>query len=143
MSAFALRYTSRDVLIVNGTAALHVALKLAGVCPGDEVLLPALTFVATANAVAYCAATPHFVDSAIDTLGLDPQALRAYLSRVAELRGGPLVCLDRQGLFLRPLDSAALQPGVDHLAELRPRALTSWPCERSQPTGPALRWLDP
>ena len=62
---------------------------------------------------------------------------------LAELRGGPLVCLDRQGLFLRPLDSAALQPGVDHLAELRPRALTSWPCERSQPTGPALRWPGP
>lgn len=79
------------VAVVNGTAALHVALKLAGVCPGDEVLLPALTFVATANAVAYCAATPHFVDSAIDTLGLDPQALRAYLSRVVELRSGRCV----------------------------------------------------
>jgi len=76
------------VAVVNGTAALHVALKLAGVCPRDEVLLPALTFVATANAVAYCDATPHFVDSAEDTLGVDPQALRAYLARVAELRGG-------------------------------------------------------
>lgn len=79
------------IAVVNGTAALHVALKLAGVCPGDEVLLPALTFVATANAVAYCDATPHFVDSAEDTLGVDPQALRTYLSRAAELRGGQCV----------------------------------------------------
>ena len=79
------------VAVVNGTAALHVALKLAGVCPGDEVLIPALTFVATANAVAYCNATPHFVDSAEDTLGLDPHALRAYLLKAAELRDGQCV----------------------------------------------------
>jgi perosamine synthetase len=90
------------VAVVNGTAALHVALKLAGVCPGDEVLLPALTFVATANAVAYCDATPHFVDIAEDTLGVDPQALRAYLSRVAELRGG--LCVHRAtGRVIRAL----------------------------------------
>jgi perosamine synthetase len=79
------------VAVVNGTAALHVALKLAGVCPGDEVLIPALTFVATANAVAYCNATPHFVDSAEETLGLDPHALRAYLLKAAELRDGQCV----------------------------------------------------
>jgi perosamine synthetase len=90
------------VAVVNGTAALHVALKLAGVSPGDEVLLPALTFVATANAVAYCDATPHFVDSAEDTLGVDPQALRAYLSRAAELRGGQ--CVNRvTGRIIRAL----------------------------------------
>ena len=90
------------VAVVNGTAALHVALKLAGVCPGDEVLLPTLTFVATANAVAYCDATPHFVDSAEDTLGVDPRALRAYLSRVAELRGG--LCVHRAtGRVIRAL----------------------------------------
>ena len=53
--------TRKAVAVVNGTAALHVALKLAGVEPGDEVLTPALTFVATANAVTYCGATPHFI----------------------------------------------------------------------------------
>ena len=53
----------RAVAMVNGTAALHICLKLVGVEQGDEVLIPALTFVATANAVAYCGATPHFVDS--------------------------------------------------------------------------------
>jgi perosamine synthetase len=65
---------------VNGTAALHIALKLAGVQVGDEVLLPALTFVATANAIAYCGAIPHFVDSEERTLGIDGAKLRKYLS---------------------------------------------------------------
>jgi perosamine synthetase len=79
------------VAVVNGTAALHVALQLAGVQEGDEVLIPALTFVATANAVAYCGAIPHFVDSEERTLGLDPQALRAYLRDTTEMRGGHCV----------------------------------------------------
>src|SRR5450755_1888906 len=51
------------VAVVNGTAALHAALLLTGVRKDDEVLVPALTFVATACAVAYCGATSHFVDS--------------------------------------------------------------------------------
>lgn len=90
------------VALVNGTAALHVALILAGVRPGDEVLLPALTFVATANAVVYCGGTPHFVESAEDTLGVDPRALRDYLSQVTELRGGQ--CVNRAtGRVIRAL----------------------------------------
>ncbi len=72
------------VAVVNGTAALHISLKLAGVEPGDEVLVPALTFVATANAVTYCGATPHFVDSEERTLGLDPGKLKDYLRDVAQ-----------------------------------------------------------
>ena len=79
------------VAVVNGTAALHVALRLAGVQADDEVLVPALTFVATANAVTYCGATPHFVDSDELTLGLDPFALRDYLGVVAEERGGACI----------------------------------------------------
>ena len=67
------------VAVVNGTAALHIALKLAGVCAQDEVLVPALTFVATANAVTYCNAVPHFVDSEEITLGIDASKLRHYL----------------------------------------------------------------
>jgi perosamine synthetase len=74
------------VAIVNGTAALHLALKLAGVASGDEVIIPALTFVATANAVMYCGATPHFADSEERTLGLDPHALREYLKNTTEIR---------------------------------------------------------
>ena len=67
------------VAVVNGTAALHIALKLAGVCAEDEVLVPALTFVATANAVTYCNAVPHFVDSEETTLGIDASKLSHYL----------------------------------------------------------------
>jgi len=67
------------VATVNGTAALHVALKLAGVIQDDEVLIPALTFVATANAVTYCNAIPHFVDNEESTLGIDVNKLRSYL----------------------------------------------------------------
>src|SRR5688572_16801726 len=51
------------IAVINGTTAVHMCLKLAGVQNGDEVLVPALTFVAAANAVVYCGATPHFIDS--------------------------------------------------------------------------------
>ncbi len=78
------------IATVNGTAALHVALKLAGVEPGDEVLIPALSFVATANAVSHCGAIPHFVDSSETTLGLAPEALRDYLASTAEKTGDGL-----------------------------------------------------
>lgn len=74
------------VAVVNGTAALHICLKLVGVEPNDEVLVPALTFIATANAVSYCGAFPHFVDSSKSTLGLDPVKLGHYLSEIGELR---------------------------------------------------------
>jgi perosamine synthetase len=76
------------VAVVNGTAALHLALELAGVQAGDEVLMPALTFVATANAVSYCRAVPHFVDSETRSLGIDTAALRAHLASQAERRAG-------------------------------------------------------
>ncbi|WDL95136.1 LegC family aminotransferase [Alicyclobacillus sp. ALC3] len=70
---------------VNGTAALHTCLKLVPIEPGDEVLVPALTFIATANAVSYCGAIPHVVDSAPDTLGVDPYKLGDYLADIAEV----------------------------------------------------------
>ena len=79
---------AHGVVVANGTAALQVALLVAGVEPGDEVLMPALTFVATANAASHLGAVPHFVDSAFDTLGLCPLRLRAHLETVAELRDG-------------------------------------------------------
>lgn len=82
------------VAVVNGTAALHIALLLAGVKPGDEVVLPAFTFIGPANAVRYCNAVPHFVDSNEETLGMDPTALRQHLSLVAEVRGNQ--CINRE-----------------------------------------------
>ena len=74
------------IAIVNGTNALHLSLILAGVRKDDEVLTQALTFVATANAISYCNATPHFVDVDKETLGLSPLLLKEYLSEIAEVR---------------------------------------------------------
>lgn len=85
--------TAYGVAVVNGTAALEVAMKIVGVQPGDEVLIPTLTFSATANAAHHLGAIPHFVDSAESTLGLDPTALRTHLSRIGEAR--------RNGLYNR------------------------------------------
>lgn len=76
----------KAVAVVNGTAALQICLQLAGVEAEDEVLIPALTFVATANAVTYCKAVPHFVDSEGYTLGLDPVRLKDYLNDIAVIR---------------------------------------------------------
>lgn len=80
----------RAVATVNGTAALHMALMLVGVEPGDLVLTQALTFVATCNAIAYCRAEPGFIDVDRDTLGLSPSALCAWLEEHA--------VVDAQGL---------------------------------------------
>ena len=76
----------RAVAVVNGTAALHICLKLVGVEPEDEVFMPALTFIATANAAVYCGAIPHFVDSEEKTLGVDAEKLLKYLQDIAEVR---------------------------------------------------------
>jgi perosamine synthetase len=86
----------------NGTAALHVCLLLAGVRPGDEVLLPTLTFIATANAVSYANAVPHFVDSEAVSLGVDAAKLERYLAECATRTGG--VCVNRHtGRTIRAL----------------------------------------
>lgn len=78
----------RAVAVGNGTAALHVCLLLAGVEPGDEVLIPALTFIATANAVIYCGAVPHLVDSECVSLGVDAAKLDEYLRDIVVQRDG-------------------------------------------------------
>lgn len=76
------------ISVVNGTAALHLALKLAGVAQNDEVLVQAFTFVASANAIAYCGAVPHFVDIENENLGIDPVKLESYLSELTEKLNG-------------------------------------------------------
>jgi perosamine synthetase len=82
------------VAATNGTAALHMALLLAGIESGDEVLIPALTFAATANSVRYCYAYPHFVDSEESSLGINPDSLREYLGNITEQRSG--YCFNRR-----------------------------------------------
>lgn len=69
------------IAVANGTAALHLAHWALGIGPGDEVICPALTFVATANAVLYCRATPVFADiSGFDNLNISPEAIRQKIS---------------------------------------------------------------
>ncbi|MCW5221412.1 LegC family aminotransferase [Verminephrobacter aporrectodeae subsp. tuberculatae] len=79
------------VVMVNGTCAMHAALMVSGVQAGDEVLVPALTFVATANAVVHAGAVPHFVDVEESALGVDPVALRSHLEGVALRQSGHTV----------------------------------------------------
>ena len=78
--------TNFAIATVNGTCALHVALKLAGVHPGDEVITQAISFVATANAISYCGAKAVFLDVERETLGLDPVALETFLQSHASIR---------------------------------------------------------
>lgn len=86
MSAFT--GTRFAVATVTGTAALHTALLVAGVRPGDEVITQALTFVATCNALSYIGAHPVFVDVDLDTLGMSPKSLRKWLTEHSEMRDG-------------------------------------------------------
>ena len=78
--------TKKTTAVVNGTAALQVGLSLVGVKENDEVLTQALTFVATANAIAYNNAYPVFLDVDLDTMGLSANAVSDFLDKFGELR---------------------------------------------------------
>jgi perosamine synthetase len=80
--------TNKSVAVVNGTSALQVSLKLSGVGNGDEVLTQALTFIATINAIIYNGASPVFLDVDLDTMGLSPNAVNAFLEDNGEIRDG-------------------------------------------------------
>ena len=81
-----LTQTKRSVALVNGTSALQISLILAGVKSNDEVLTQALTFVATANSIAYIGAKPVFLDVDKDTMGLSPSSLEEFLIENAEIK---------------------------------------------------------
>ena len=106
------------VALVNGTAGLHMALLAAGVCPGDRVVVPALTFIATANAVRHAGAEPVFVDCD-EFMNIDVEGVRSFLAEACEPDAGGWV--ERSsGAFVRavlpvhvygrPADLAALAP---------------------------------
>ncbi|MDB2481930.1 LegC family aminotransferase [Gammaproteobacteria bacterium] len=76
------------IATVNGTSALHIAIKLSGVKEGDEVLTQALTFIATCNAISYTGAKPVFIDVDKDTMGMSPDALLGFLKNHTEKRNG-------------------------------------------------------
>ena len=108
----------------NGTVALHLTLMALGVAPGDEVIVPTLTFVATANAVTYCGAQPVFVDSEPETWNLDPSLLEDLITPrtkgiiVVHLYGHPvdmdpvLALARKHGLFV--VEDAAEAHGAEY-----------------------------
>ncbi len=108
----------------NGTVALHLALLALGIGPGDEVIVPTLTFVATANAVVYCGATPVLIDSEPDTWNLDPKLLEEKITPrtraiiVVHLYGHPadmdtiLGIANRHNLFV--IEDAAEAHGAEY-----------------------------
>jgi len=100
--------------VVNGTAALQICLKLAGVQPGDEVLVPALSFVATANAVCYCDAIPNLVDSDIDSLGINADKLDGYLKEIAVIRNR--ICYNKR--TGRPIRTLVVMHTFGHPVQL-------------------------
>ncbi|MHB8634085.1 MAG: DegT/DnrJ/EryC1/StrS family aminotransferase [Thermoplasmatota archaeon] len=99
--------TKFGVAVSSGTAALHTALKAIGIGPGDEVLVPPITFVATANAVVHCGARPVFVDVDPETLLMDPVAAAAAVTG----RTKAILGVDFAG---QPCDWAALRAVADH-----------------------------
>lgn len=104
----------RAVAIVNGTAALHMAVMLAGVKAGDEVILPAFTFIATANAVSYAGAVPHFADIETVTIGLDAAKLDAHLRDIGRI--GAEGCVNR--VTGRPIRAVIVMHAFGHPADL-------------------------
>ena len=113
--------SQRAVATVNGTAALHAALLLAGVKPGELVVTQSLTFVATCNAIAYCHAEPVFVDVDRHTLGLSPGALDAWLDASARLDEEGVCRLKQDGRVVRaclPMHTFGHPVDLDRLVDV-------------------------
>ncbi len=106
--------TAKAVATVNGTAALHAALYMAGVKPGDFVITQALTFVATCNALHHMGAQPIFVDVSPESLGLCPRAMDNYLSEHAQLTASG--CIHKQ--TQRPIRAVVPMHTFGHPVEL-------------------------
>lgn len=109
------------VAIVNGTNALHIALLVAGVKPQEEVITQALTFVATGNAIAYCNATPVFIDVDRNTLGMSPEALLDFLEKNAQLRADGYtynIKTDRRIAACVPMHTFGFPCEIDKLVEI-------------------------
>lgn len=120
------------IATVNGTAALHIALKLAGVQQGDLVITQPLTFVATCNAITYCGAEPVFVDIDPETLGMSPDSLESWLEQNVDIVDKGLGGLETQSSKL----SQPSQPYIAihkatkrHIAACVPMHTFGHPCK--------------
>lgn len=132
--------TKHAVALVNGTAALDLALKILGVKAGDEVITPSLTFIATVNAISYQGAIPLFLDVEEATYGLDPDALEAFLARETETRDGICVrkasgrriaaCIPMHALGhpvrLEPLLAACAKRGIPVIEDAAEALGSTW-----------------
>lgn len=117
--------SSHVVAVTNGTTGLQLAGLIAGIEPDQEVLMPALSFVATANAFKTIGAIPHFVDIGLSNLGIDPDFLREYLLRIADysqrrglvnrLTGRKIVAIVPVHTFGHPCDVVQLKSLADEL----------------------------
>lgn len=105
----------------SGTSALHLALLAIGIQPKDEVLVPALSFVAPANVIRYCQGVPHFTDIDPHTLGVDTQKLDNYLSNIAEMRDGVFVNKQSQ----RPIRAIIVMHTFGHPVDIHPLLATA------------------
>jgi perosamine synthetase len=114
-TAFASRHEVRHALAATScTSALHLALVAAGVGPGDEVIVPAFTWVATANVVVHCGATPIFVDVRADTYNIDP----AGVVRALSPRTKALIAVHLFGLAADMDELTALLPPHEHCSTI-------------------------
>jgi len=102
------------VATASGTAALHAGLVAAGIGPGDEVLMPALNVVATANAVAHAGAVPHFVEVEETGLGVDVAALAQWLDTATVVRHG----VRRNRVTGRPVRALVVMHCLGHPVDL-------------------------
>ena len=98
----------------SGTAALHICYLLAGVEVGDEVLTPTLTFVGTTNAINYCGAIPHFVDTEEKALGINAAVLDEYLSEISEQKNN--ICINKE--TQRPIRALCVMHTLGHPVDL-------------------------
>lgn len=95
--------TKYGVATVNGTAAIHTALKVLGVGPGDKVLVPSLTFIASVNPIFYCQAEPVFIDSEDKTFNIDPEKMIVKIKKMVQKGEKPLAVIVVH-LFGHPVD---------------------------------------
>jgi aminotransferase in exopolysaccharide biosynthesis len=116
------------IATVNGTAALHIALKLAGVEQGGLVLTQALTFIATCNAIAYCGAEPVFVDIDRDTLGMSPESLENWLKANTVVVEGKCYYQPQQGVAVADMETAN-RLGLKRISACVPMHTFGHPCQ--------------
>ena len=109
------------VAAVNGTAALHISLLLAGVTSGEEVITQPVSFIATCNAISYCGAHPVFVDVDRDTMGMSPEKLEVFLQKNAIKKADGWCYNSRSGkrfAAVVPMHTFGHPCQIDEIAEL-------------------------